>query len=436
MKNKMKKQTLNLYVVLALSLSMGVVSCKKEGCMDATATNFNEDAKKDDGSCVYPATTTNTVVSGSITANTTWTADKIYELSGRVVVASGATLTIEPGTIIKAQEGSDVNASALVISRGAKINANGTATKPIIFTSVLDNIAIGQLSGTNLSEADAGKWGGVIVLGFAPVSAADGDTQGQIEGIPVTETYGAFGGSVANDDSGILNYVSIRHSGSLIGAGNEINGLTLAGVGSATTVSNIEVMSNLDDGVEIFGGTVNLSNILVSYNQDDAIDVDMNWSGTLDNFYVILNSGTGSDEGLEIDGPEGTSNTDGLFTIKNGTVTVSGGTFANGDFKSKAQGTVMNVILNQAKIRASFDETASCASKSDSYTYLTNASPKLIFTDAQFASVKVYTDAATCTLPSNYQGDAEAKMTSNSAATGGDKSVFNTWTWTSIKGKL
>jgi hypothetical protein len=429
----MRKIKFLLKMIIIGSMVM-LTSCKKEGCMDPNALNYSSSAQKDDGSCYYE-TNSNEVVSGQITTNTTWTSDKIYELNGKVVVANNATLTIEAGTIIKAQEGSDVNATALIISRGSKIMANGTATNPIIFTSVLDNIQIGQLAGTNLTEGDAGKWGGLLVLGNAPVSALDGDTQGQIEGIPVTESYGAFGGSVVNDNSGILNYISIRHSGALIGSGNEINGLTLGGVGSATTVSNIEVMSNLDDGIEIFGGTVNISNVLVAFQQDDAIDVDMNWSGTLDNFYTINNSGTGSDESMEVDGPEGVTNVSGLFTIKNGTCIIYGGGYPTADFKSKAQGTVDNVIFGKAKIRASFDATT-CVSKSDAYTYLTQASPKLIFNGAKFTEVLVYTDATTCTIPSNYQGDAEAVMNSNNSAIGADASHFNSWTWSSIKGKL
>lgn len=438
----MKRKTASLSLVLVASLTLGLASCKKEGCTDPQATNFSEKAKKDDGSCVYPEVLTgNAVVEGNITSNTTWNASKIYELKGKVVVKSGYTLTIEAGTIIKAQEGSDVSATALIIERGAKINANGTAAKPIIFTSILDNIAIGQLAGTNLTETDAGKWGGLIVLGKAPISAADGDTQGQIEGIPATETYGTFGGSDATDNSGVLNYISIRFSGALIGAGNEINGLTLGGVGSGTTVSNIEIISNLDDGIEIFGGSVNVTNVLVAFQQDDAIDVDMSWSGTLDNFYTINNTGTGSDEGLEIDGPEGTSNTGGLFTIKNGTCVIAGGGNASGDFKAKAQGTVNNVSFGKAKIRASYQNN--CADvKSDALSYLISATPKLIFTGSSFTSHEVYTasladDGVTaCSVQQSDMDAAATKMTSATGITGGNKTVFNTWTWTSIKGKL
>jgi hypothetical protein len=432
----MKNKTVSLSLILVTALSIGLVSCKKEGCTDETATNYDSKAKKDDGSCVYEevVTPTNTIVEGNITSNTTWSATKIYELKGKVVVKSGATLTIEAGTIIKGQEGSDVNATALIVERGAKINANGTASKPIIFTSVLDNIKIGELSGSNLDEADAGKWGGVIILGNAPVSAADGDVVGQIEGIPATESYGTFGGSNSSDNSGTLNYISIRFSGALIGAGNEINGLTLGGVGSGTTVSNIEVISNLDDGVEIFGGTVNVSNVLVAFQQDDAIDVDMNWSGTLNNFYTINNSGTGSDEALEIDGPEGSTHTTGMFTLLNGTCIIYGGGEPTGDFKSKAQGTVENVTFGKVKIRTSFDEAQACADKSDAYSNL--VADKLNFVNAKFTEISVYTDAATCTVPANYLTFAQTLLTSNASASGANKTVFNSWTWTSINGML
>ncbi len=436
----MKSKNLKFGILMFTGLSLGMVSCKKEGCTDPTAENYSEEAKKDDGSCTFadpvvPGVETVTLT-GFITSNTTLTADKFYVLNGKVIVNSGVTLTIEPGTIIKGQEGTDVNASALIIARGATINAAGTAAKPIIFTSVLDNIAIGQLAGTNLMEGDAGKWGGLIVLGNAPVSATNGDTQGQIEGIPATDAYGAFGGSSATDNSGVLKYISIRHGGAIIGAGNDINGLTLGGVGSGTVVQNIEVVGNLDDGIEIFGGSVNVSNVLISFQQDDAIDVDMNWSGTLTNFYTINGTGTTSDKALEIDGPEGITNTTGLFGLTNGTCIVYGGGYATGDFKSKAQGTVTNVVFGTAKISANFDAANACANKSDAYSNLTGATQKLFFTDAKFTSTLVYTSVTTCTIPAEFQGLAEARMTSNASATGADKTVFNTWSWTSIKGKL
>lgn len=426
-------------MIMAASLALGTTSCKK-GCTDPTSINYDEDAKKDDGSCVVTPVTTspNIQKTGSITSNETWTAGNMYELVGKVVVESGVTLTIQPGTIIKGKEGSGTLASALVIAQGGQINAVGTPSQPIIFTSVLDNIQPGELTGTNLDESDQGLWGGIIVLGYAPISAADGDVLAQIEGIPVSETYGAFGGTNASDNSGTMEYISIRHGGALIGAGNEINGLTLGGVGSGTTISNIEIVSNLDDGVEFFGGTVNVSNILVGFQGDDGIDIDMNYSGTVSNFLVIC--GTNSDESLEVDGPEGSTYTTGLFTLQNGTGYVFGGAPASTDFKSKAQGTVSNVKVGANKIRASYQNN--CADpKADAFMYLTQASPILAFVGSEFTAATVYTasqdDAAVndCTVFAADQTAAQAAMTSTPAS-GATSSVFTGWTWCSVNGKL
>lgn len=440
---KMKTQKMKFgMMVLAATLTVGTVSCNRKGCTDPTATNYDEKAKKDDGSCIIETPTTGTQTinkSGMITSNETWTAENVYVINQKVVVDAGVTLTIEAGTIVKGAEGTGTLASALVVAQGGKINAVGTASQPIIFTSVLDNIQPGELTGTNLDEGDKGLWGGLIVLGYAPTSAGDGDIVSQIEGIPAGESFGAFGGSDAADNSGTISYVSIRHGGALIGAGNEINGLTLGGVGTGTTINNIEIVSNLDDGIEFFGGTVNVTNLLVGFQGDDGVDIDMNYSGTVDNFIVINDAG--SDEGLEIDGPEGTTYTNGMFTLRNGSVYNFGGAGANGDFKSKAQGTVENVNFGTAKIRASY-QNACVDPKTDAYTHLTNGSPTLIFTTSEFTGVTVYTasdDGATppvtCPVPTADQTTAESTMTSTTA-TGGSASGFASWTWAGVNGKL
>jgi len=425
-------------IALAASLSLGTVSCKKKGCTDPTAVNYNDNAQKDDGSCEFAEVVNgNKVKSGSITANETWVATEVYQLDGKVVVQSGVTLTIEPGTIIKGAEGSGSNASALVIAKGGKLNAVGTASSPIIFTSVLDNIEKGQLVGTNLSETDNGKWGGVIVLGNAPISAQNGDTQAQIEGVPVTDTYGAFGGNNPTDNSGILSYISIRHGGALIGAGNEINGLTLGGVGSGTTISNIEVIANLDDGIEFFGGTVNVTNVVIGFQGDDGLDIDMNYSGTVSEFIVI--NGATSDEGLEIDGPEGTTNITGLFTLQNGTTSTFGGSTANVDLKSKAQGILSNVKLGTVKVRVSYQSDCATA-KEDAFTHLTAGSPTMTVTNCEFTGVSVYTNSLDntgvtgCTVVPADQTAANAAMTSI-VVTGASTTGY-AWTWMSIKGKM
>ena len=256
--------------------------------------------------------------SGLLTANETWTAGNIYILKGKVVVAEGTTLTIEPGTIIKGAQGSDANASALVVDQGAKLIANGTADKPIIFTSIDDNIKVGQKAGTNLTEANNGLWGGVIILGYAPISVAGDAKTKQIEGIPANESYGQYGGTNAADNSGSLKYISIRHGGITIGQDNEINGLTLGGVGSGTVIENIEIVGNQDDGIEWFGGSVNATNLLTWAAGDDGLDVDQAYSGTIKNALVI--KGTESDSALELDGPEGSKATEKGFTMENITI--------------------------------------------------------------------------------------------------------------------
>lgn len=429
-------------ITLVAFIAIGTISCKKEGCTDPAAANYNIKATKDDGTCYFENQSTNNgssniIKSGYITTNETWVASEIYELNGKVIVASGATLTIQPGTIIKGAQGTGTNASALIVEKGAKIMAVGTASSPIIFTSVLDNITVGQTMGTNLTEYDNGKWGGVILLGNAPISALNGDVNAQIEGIPVTDVYGAFGGNNPADNSGVMDYVSIRHGGALIGAGNEINGLTLGGVGSGTTISNIEVIANLDDGIEFFGGTVNVSNILIGFQGDDGLDVDMNYAGTISNFTVVC--GSFSDEALEIDGPEGTTNVNGLFTFQNGTVYTYGGTDASIDLKSKAQGTLNNVKMGLVKVRASYQNNCTNA-KEDAYTHLTDVSPTLNVTGCQLSSVNVYTgstDAAGTSACTVFPADQTAAQNTVTpvAATGNTSASFS-WSWCSSRGKL
>lgn len=280
-------------------------------------------------------------VTGLITENTTWTADKIYQLNQKVVVADGVTLTINPGTIIKGSPGTGSLASALIVARGGKLDAQGSAQQPIIFTSTSDNITCGQTAGTNLTENDRGLWGGVLVLGRAPGSFSGDVPEVQVEGIPASDTFGLYGGTDPADNSGILRFISIRHGGALIGEGNEINALTLGSVGSGTVIDNIEVVANIDDGVEFFGGTVNASNILVWACGDDAIDIDQAYSGTIDNVVVV--QGDISDHAFEIDGPEGSLQ--GAFVLQNATLfgnsVTSNGEYA--DLRSRAQGALNNI---------------------------------------------------------------------------------------------
>lgn len=279
-------------------------------------------------------------IKSNITTNTTWETGKVYVLSGRIAVTAGVTLTIQPGVIVKGEVGSGANATALLIARGAKIMAEGTASQPIIFTSVADEIAPGQIASPNMEPTLEGLWGGVLIMGRARGSFAGDVQEIQIEGIPASDINGLYGGNDDADNSGVLKYVSIRHGGANIGEGNEINGLTLGGVGSGTVIENIEVVANQDDGIEWFGGTVSVKNALVWNSGDDAIDTDQAWAGTLDNFIVIC--GINTDHALEIDGPEGSYNA--AHTIRNGSIKGHPNSeFA--DFRAGARGTFENLYF-------------------------------------------------------------------------------------------
>lgn len=265
-------------------------------------------------------------ITENISGDVTWNNDDEYILGGRITVLDGATLTIEAGAVIKGELGTGANATALLVARGGKIYAEGTATAPIIFTTAgdeitVEDVAAGNFASPNLEPTVNGLWGGVLILGKAPISASNDNNEDvsevQIEGIPTSDPNGLYGGTDAADNSGVLRYVSIRHGGANIGQGNEINGLTLGGVGSGTVVDHIEVVGNQDDGIEWFGGTVNTSNVVIWNAGDDALDTDQAWAGTLDNFVVI----TPSDNIFELDGPEGSMVAGHI--IKNGSVKAS-----------------------------------------------------------------------------------------------------------------
>lgn len=235
---------------------------------------------------------------GNGTGTTTWTKDKTYILNGLVFVNSGQVLTIQAGTVIKGKPGTGASASALIVARGGRIEAVGTPTQPIIFTFEAD-----PLSGS-IAATTSGQWGGLIVLGNATLNSTPGTSA--IEGIPTSEPRGIYGGTNDADNSGTLKYISLRHGGTDIGAGNEINGLTFGGVGSGTVVEYIEVVGNADDGIEFFGGTVNTKHCIVQ-SEDDGFDYDEGYRGK-NQFWAVIQTSI-SDRGGEHDG--GTTPEDG-----------------------------------------------------------------------------------------------------------------------------
>jgi hypothetical protein len=248
-------------------------------------------------------------LAGNLTENRTLTSGNAYVLNGPMFIKSGVTLTIESGTTITATAGgTDVY---LLVERGGRILANGTAAAPIRFTS---------------SSRVPAAWGGVIINGSALIS-------GQSAGVEAgTEVNAAllFGGSNDADNSGILNYVIIEYTGARIDGDAEHNGLTLNGVGSGTTVSNIWIANGDDDGIELFGGSVNVSNVFVLNARDDMFDFSQGYRGTATNLYGIREAGytavTSDPRGIEADGNlDGNSPTD----INQSNFTVNGVTIVN-----------------------------------------------------------------------------------------------------------
>ncbi len=211
-------------------------------------------------------------VSGEITTNTTWTKTNIYLLSGFVYVEDGATLTIEAGTIIK---GDKASKGTLIVTKTGTIQAQGTACQPIVFTS---NEPAGSRT--------YGDWGGIIILGEAPINVTGGSAV--IEGgVDTPEGDGTYGGASPADNSGVLSYVRIEFPGIPFVPGNEINGLTMGGVGSGTTIDHIQVSYSGDDSFEWFGGRVNAKYIVAYRGFDDDFDTDFGYRGKVQFGYAL-----------------------------------------------------------------------------------------------------------------------------------------------------
>ena len=335
-------------------------------------------------------------ITSDITTDTTWTSANDYVLTDIIYVKNGATLTIEPGTIIRGEPedgAAPYEPGTLVITRTGQIDAEGTPSNPIVFTTaLLDSDGDGQYSdetfdynnaidydaellggavfldsdpinsplspgfgylpGTPGSSAHVGAdeyrglWGGVIVLGNAPTNImnisgdkiaktnkearADLDDifEGFIEGLDPNDTGnndGVYGGSNPNDSSGTIKYVSIRHGGVNIAADNEINGLTMGGVGFGTLIEFVEVYCNDDDGFEWFGGTVNTRFLISLYNNDDSFDIDEGFTG-LGQFWFSLqiDDGTNGDHGGEHDGTNGNFDNADVDSVNGHTVAGTG----------------------------------------------------------------------------------------------------------------
>jgi hypothetical protein len=226
------------------------------------------------------------VVTGEVTGSETWVNSNYYVLRGAVFVRDGATLNIQAGTRIIGESGS---VGTLVIDRGGRIMAIGTAQAPIVFTS-------DQAIGTR----NRGDWGGIIINGRAPVNLAGGEGAGEGD-------TGIYGGTDPNDNSGVLRYVRVEFSGIEFSPDNELNGIAFQGVGRGTQVEFVQAHMSRDDGLEWFGGTADVKRAVVSNAADDSFDWTFGWSGRAQ-FIAVTQRGDDADNGIEADNNEFNNN--------------------------------------------------------------------------------------------------------------------------------
>ena len=314
-------------LILGISIISMIFSCASDDTSDIYITDNSVTNNNNGG--VNPSDECSTIAAAEYTSDIVLEANKCYTISGPVIMASGSSLIINEGVTIKAAaSGADVY---IAISQGAKIFANGTATNPIVFTS-------------DSPSPSAGDWGGLILLGKAPINSVTGNatSTSEIASLP-------FGGTEETDDSGILRYVRVEYSGGAADGQSENNGFSFYGVGNGTVLEYIQAFEGKDDGIEFFGGTVNASYVSVVNAQDDSIDWTEGYTGTITNAYV--KHGVDHDKGIEADGYNTDfSNAAGFYskpTVTNLTIIGQGSVTGNEAIRLRAgtQGIFNNVLI-------------------------------------------------------------------------------------------
>ncbi len=313
----------NLFYLLAFALIF--MGCESDDTSDII---INDNSVTNNGGTTNPGAIP---LAGVYTTDLNLLSTEEYVITGPVLMAEGTTLNVPAGMIIKA-EPVGVNAY-IAISPGAKIEAIGTASNPIVFTS-------------NASSPSSGNWGGIVMCGRAPInSTGSGSTN-----TATTEVGGlSYGGNIADDDSGTLRYVRVEYAGGAIDGNAELNGVSLYAIGNGTEIDFVQVYKGSDDGFEFFGGTVNASHLVVTDAEDDSIDWTEGFTGALTDVYVVQNEGIDHDSGFECDGfNTDFSNEGGYFsmpTITNVTVIGDGDSSRAFRLRAGSRGIFTNVTV-------------------------------------------------------------------------------------------
>lgn len=379
----MKKNTLKLLAAAFIMSTTAVVfqSCSNNDDEEIIATGIASDPNN---------------FKGEVKSGETVTLDptKVYKLTGAVAVKAGGTLVIPAGTRIEASGGTS---AYITVEQDGKIFANGTASSPIVMTS---------------PNPTPGSWGGLVICGKAPIN----------KGTTATAEVGnaTYGGTNVSDNSGILKFVRIEYAGAIFTGDKEFNGLSLFGVGNGTTIDNISLINGSDDGIEFFGGTVNVSNIVSVANEDDAFDWTEGWNGTATNIYTKRRANGVGNRGIEADNNslDNNANPRSNPTIKN--ATFIGGTTGEADalkLRVGTYGTFDNLVLSNWTTGINVEHDASVAyfnggNKITNVKFDTNVVTK--------ASAKNTAGAAVTILANTYS--------ENASATGAGNGI-NTPTW-------
>ncbi len=350
-------------------------------------------------------------VSNIITNDLHLTSDRYWHINGEVQIGGDnnykSNLVIDQGTILFGNGSEDF----LVVNRGSKIIANGTKEKPITFTSESD---------IKDQKAKSGDWGGLVIAGNAHINSGNFDEEFEFSKRKIR-----FGGNIENDDSGILKYVVIKYAGAQVSKNKELNGLSLGGVGSGTTIDYIEVYQGKDDGIELWGGCVNMKHILLIGNRDDSLDTDMGYNGYIQYLYAekyfVEASETGS--GIESDNNEKKHSAKPItnptlanfeFLGSNGSkygIVIRGGsgyTLINGIVSGfdKAQ-LAIDDSATLANDKIFFQSVALAGSKENRDLYaadkgVTEADIERIFSKGKHCATNAYTTEASVINPSDY----------------------------------